>query len=83
MLCSVGMMNDERVHVQNVVKMENSHFDTIQCTKVQARVCWPIFESKIKKPLKIKISSNFLHTKRSCICIRKYNKNEKFSPSHF
>ena len=36
-----------------------------------------------KNPNLTGISSNFLHNIRTCICIRKCNKNGEFSPSHF
>ena len=37
----------------------------------------------MKNPILIGISSNFLHNISTCICIRKCNKNEEFSPNHF
>ena len=37
----------------------------------------------IKNSILIGISSNFLHNISTCICIRKCNKNEEFSPSDF
>ena len=36
-----------------------------------------------KNPILIGISLNFLHNISTCICIRKCNKNGKFSPSLF
>ena len=41
------------------------------------------FKIQKKNPILIGISSNFLLHISTCICIRKCNKNEKFSPSHF
>ena len=41
------------------------------------------FKKFVKNPILIGISSNFLHNIRTCICIRKCNKNGEFSPSHF
>ena len=41
------------------------------------------FKKFIKNPILIRISSNFLHNIRTCICIRKNYKNGQFSPSHF
>ena len=38
---------------------------------------------KLKNPILIGISSNFLHNISTCICIRKNYKNGKFSPNHF
>ena len=40
------------------------------------------FKKFIKNPILIRISSNFLHNISTCICIRKFNKNVEFSPSH-
>ena len=37
----------------------------------------------VKNPILIGISSDFQHNISTCISIRKCNKNEEFSPSHF
>ena len=47
---------------------------------------WVAFRATLKihkNPILIGISSNFLHTISTCICIRKCNKNGEFSPFHF
>ena len=41
------------------------------------------FKKFVKNPILIRISSNLLHSIKTCICIRKNYKNEEFSPSHF
>ena len=41
------------------------------------------YKKFIKNPILIRISSNFLHNIRTCICIRKNYKNGESSPSHF
>ena len=41
------------------------------------------FKNSLKNPILIGISSNLLHSIRTCICIRKNYRNEEFSPSHF
>ena len=41
------------------------------------------FKKFVKNPILIGMSSNFLHNIRTCICIRKCNKNGEFSPCHF
>ena len=37
----------------------------------------------VKNPILIGISLNFLHNIRTCICIRKCNKNAEFCPFYF
>ena len=37
----------------------------------------------VKNPISIGITSNFLHNVKTCICIRKCNKNGEFSPCDF
>ena len=50
-------------------------------------VLGPSFEASLiiskKNPSLIALSSKFLHNIKTCICIRKCNKNEEFSPSDF
>ena len=40
-------------------------------------------QKSTKNPILIGISSKFLYSIRTCICIRKNYKNEEFSPCHF
>ena len=50
------------------------------------RVFGQIFEQIkkfVKNPISIGINSNFIHNIRTCICIKKCNKNGEFSPCHF
>ena len=44
---------------------------------------WSNFKKIVKNPNVIGISSNFLHSISTCICIRKKYKNEEFSTFHF
>ena len=51
------------------------------CTRVQGLL--PDFGATLqvhKNPILIGIISNLLHNIRTCICVRKCNKNEEFSP---
>ena len=41
------------------------------------------FRKFVKNPILIGISSNFLHSLKTCICIREKYKNEEFSTFHF
>ena len=74
-----------------IIKIKNSHL------AIFAKI-WPItlyystgtlvrflikFKNSKKNPILIEISSNFLLDICTCICIRKCNKKEEFSPRHF